>query len=290
MAANPLYYEHSGHFGIFGQLLMIVFGGATAIVLGALYGYLLWYNPFVYVNFIATIVYGALCGMSVGLAAKWGKMRNAAMVLLFGLAAGLFGLYTGWVAWLHALTEQSYFAPDNPAGLLALFAVIAAVAEEGVWTMFGWTPKGGALYTIWVGEAVMIVGCAVLGSINFVDESANTFCDRCNRWAEDLYTSPLLTDVLSAGALKTALERRDYQPLLELQTVVSPDVPGSYTRVSVQGCSKCRAFFCLDVERVELGTDSDGDRTEKASHLIDTLLVDEALRDRLQQRFGRASR
>lgn len=290
MATKPFYYEHSGQIGVVGPVLMVVFGAVACVVLGAAYGYLTWYNPFVYINFLASIGYGALCGVAAGTGGRWAKLRSAGFAALVGLLVGLFALYTGWVAWFYALSEQSYLAPLDPDGVFGIFDAMAEVARDGAWTMFGYTPTGGTLYAIWVAEAVIIVVCALAGAAMKVDASDNTFCDRCNRWAEDLYTSPLLTDVLSAGTLKAALERRDYGPLFALKTVISPDVPGSYTRVSVQGCTICRDFFCLDVERVKLAKDDDGDRDEKTSHLIDNLLINEALRDKLQQRFGRASR
>ena len=285
MVSDSIYYKHSGHIGVVGPLFMTVVGFVSAVVLGAIYGYLIWYNPFIYVNFFATMIYGGLCGAAVGLAAKYAKVRSGWFVPLFGLAVGLFCLYTGWVAWIYALSEQQYFSPTSPDGI---FPVIGSIAEDGIWSIFGWTPDGGALYAIWTVEAIMIVGSALVGSIVLVDESANTFCDNCNKWAEDVYTSPLLADIEDPTEFKMQLERAEYQPLIDLERADAVQAPSVYTRLVVQGCKKCWNFFCLDVKRVALSKDDEGKLDEDETLLIDNLLIDVNLHDAMKERFGGA--
>ncbi len=286
MVSDSIYYTHSGHIGVVGPPFMTVVGFVSAVVLGAVYGYLVWYNPFIYINFFATLIYGGLCGAAVGLAAKYAKVRSGWFVALFGLAVGLFCLYTGWVAWIYALSEQRYFLPTSPDGF---FTVIGGIAEEGVWTIFGWTPDGGALYAVWTVEAIMIVGSALMGSIFLVEESANTFCDNCNKWAEDVYTSPLLADIEDPAAFKLQLERAEYRPLIDLEPAGAVEAPGAYTRLMVQGCKKCGNFFCLDVKRVALSKDDKGKLKEDETLLIDNLLIDVKLYDAINERFGGTS-
>lgn len=286
MVSGPIYYKHSGHIGFLGPPFMAVVGFPLAVALGAIYGYLIWYNPFIYINFLATMACGGLCGVAVGWAAKSTKVRNGWFVALFGLAVGLFSLYSGWVAWIHALSEQSYFSPTSPQ---EMFLLIDAIAEDGAWSVFDWTPTGGALYTIWTIEAIMIVGSAVIGSSILVDASENTFCDNCNEWAEDVYTSPLLADIEESTEFKLQLERAEYQPLLDMAHADATEAPGDYTRLVVQGCKKCWNFFCLDVKRVALSKDDEGKLKEKETLLLDNLLIDANLYETIKERVGHAS-
>ena len=285
MASDSVYYRHSGHVGVLGVLLMAVAGLVSSAVLGAVYGYLIWYNPFIYVNFFATLICAGLCGASVSLAAKASKVRNDGFVLWSGLAVGVFCLYSGWVFWLYAATEQTYFSPTDPEWI---FTFIGDVAEVGAWTIFDWTPKGGALYAIWAIEAVMIVGSAVAGSHFLVGESENTFCDRCNAWAEDVYTSPLLAPIGNPEELKSRLERGEYTPLTDLELAQDVQVPGVYARLVIQAFKTCWDFFCLDVKHMALSQDG-GKVQESETLLVDNLLIGSDLHDTIRERFGGAS-
>lgn len=284
MVSNSAYYKHSGHIGLIGPLIMIVFGFVSAVVLGTVYGYLIWYNPFVYINFLATMIFGGLCGASVSVAAKFAKVRNDKFVIFFCFAVGLFSLYTGWVAWLYALSEQSFFSPTSPDGM---FSALSFLAEDGIWTIFSWTPVGSELYGIWVFEAILIVGSALFASSKFVGESANTFCDNCNKWTTDMYTSPLLAEIADPEGLKVKLEQAEYQPLFDLARADATGPPGAYTRLTVQGCQECFDFFCLDVKQVALSADDKGEVKEAETLLVDNLIIGKKPYESIKARVGR---
>lgn len=46
------FYRHSGKAPILGLLLMGITGLIVTPILGVIYGYLLWYIPFIYINFL----------------------------------------------------------------------------------------------------------------------------------------------------------------------------------------------------------------------------------------------
>ena len=60
------YYEHSGAVGVIGPMYMVVFGGVGALVLGAVYGYAIFYIPIIYFNVLITVGFGAGVGALVG--------------------------------------------------------------------------------------------------------------------------------------------------------------------------------------------------------------------------------
>ena len=148
------YYAHSGKFGLMGPIYMLVMGTVGSLVLSAVYGYAIYYIPFIYLNFLITLGFGACVGFLVGYGGKLGKVRNPGMLLIFGLAFGMFAEYAGWVSWIFALSKQQALALQP----LDIWAVVMLVGQEGAWSIFGWTPTGASLFAIWAIEAVMIIG------------------------------------------------------------------------------------------------------------------------------------
>jgi hypothetical protein len=70
--------------GALGLPLMLIGGSVGSLVLSAIYGYAIFYIPFIYINLFVTFGFGALVGLLVGFAAKLGKVRNSVLVVLFG--------------------------------------------------------------------------------------------------------------------------------------------------------------------------------------------------------------
>ncbi len=90
------YYRPSGRIGFRGPLVMALGSLAGAILLGAIYGYWMWYMH-LYLMFLAPLAYGFVIGAIVGLAARLGKVRNTAFVGWFAVAVGVLSFYTGSV-------------------------------------------------------------------------------------------------------------------------------------------------------------------------------------------------
>ncbi len=150
---EALYYRPSGRIGFRGPLLMALGGLAGAIGIGAIYGYWLGsahgYLPWwalLFQEFLVSVFYGLGVGAIVGLAARLGKVRNGAFVGGFGAAVGVVSVYTGWVFWLLAWSEHSYFSPLSDTWW---FSAIAEAAGEGIVYDHDWTAQGGILYVWW---------------------------------------------------------------------------------------------------------------------------------------------
>ena len=286
VAAAPSYYRHSSHVGLVGPVLMVVFGAVSAVVLGAAYGYLILYNPFVYFSFLATMLYGGACGAAVGVAAKVAKVRSVAFVLSAGFVVGMACVYVGWVAWIFAYSDQTQFLAADPERMLRL---MREVARDGPWSMWGWTPTAGQLHAIWAAEAVLIAVAAVGGSFNYVGASDIAFCDGCRKWTRTMYTSPLLADIADPEAFRARLERGDYSPLTEPARIEMVSPPNSYTRFAIHRCPKCEDFSCLDVKRVDVTLDAKERRQEEETPVVDKLIVGREVYAALDKRYGDAS-
>ena len=76
-----------------------------------IYTYLIWYIPFIYINFFITAGIGVVTGISVSyLAVNLGKIRNSKIALLIGILGGIMALYFSWAVWIDLVinTSDSY--------------------------------------------------------------------------------------------------------------------------------------------------------------------------------------
>ena len=100
MTSPDAYYSHSGKFNPAGLLLMLAAGLVVGPLVGVVYGYAVAFNPFIYINFLATIIAGGAVGMAVGKMAKPGRVRSLGACAFAGLVAGVGFQYTQWWATL----------------------------------------------------------------------------------------------------------------------------------------------------------------------------------------------
>lgn len=265
MSQTNNYYKHSGKIGPLGPIYMIVFGVLAALVLGAIYGYAIFYIPFIYLNFFITLFFGAIVGYAIGLGGKMGKVRNSSLMLLFGFVLGVIAEYVGWVSWILAFSEQEAFLlnPTHMSNVLSL------VAEGGAWTIFGWTPKGTSLYLIWLIEAVMIIGASTLVSWSVI--SAVPYCEPCGKWVENKYAFSPVSSIENVDTLKSQLESGDFSSLQALEKLDSP--ANASTLVEVFHCDGCNKNFYLTVKSVVVSVDSDNKEKKEETTVIENLIV-----------------
>ena len=139
---------------------MMLVGGGVAFGVAFVYAYAIRYIPWVYLNVIATGIYAFLVGAAAGLVGRWMGVGTGLSSFFAGLFNIVAAVYFGWVAYIYVITEQKLLTLD----VGNIFRIMGVIAEKGSWSIFGWTPKGGALYTVWVLEAVIIllIGWGVL--------------------------------------------------------------------------------------------------------------------------------
>ena len=260
------YYEHSGAVGLMGPIYMIVLGAIGTLVLGAVYGYAIFYIPFIYLNFFITLGFGGLVGFCVGMGGKLGKVRNPILMLLFGFAFGLAAEYIGWVSWIYAFTEQGslILAPSDMANALQV------IAKDGAWSIFGWTPKDVELYMIWGVEAIMIIGTSTLVASGTV--ISIPFCERCNKWIEAEDSIEPLDPISNPDDLKSQLEQGEYGLLQSLNR--KDDKTDAYTQVSLLHCPGCQQNHFLSIKSIVVSTGSDNKEKKNETKIIENLIID----------------
>ena len=155
--ADSRYYKSSKIVPLGGFFKTGLMGIVSAAIGGALYAVLDFYNPFIYVNILATIGLGAIIGAMVSMGSTSGHVRNSLVSHLAVLASAAFGLYISWVTFIYLLSGVDSLLVFDP---LILVQIIDQIAEIGVWEMKGFQPKGWQLYGFWGVETLLIVGFA----------------------------------------------------------------------------------------------------------------------------------
>lgn len=261
------HYMHSGKAPAGGVLLTLVGGLITGIIMGAVYGFLIYWSPFVYINAIITLVCGVGLGMTVGGLAKVGKLRNAGLVTVLALVVALAAYYVHWPVWVGLMTEAQVTAPGE------LWAFISAINAMGPWSIFGWTPTGFALWAIWGVEAIVIIGGGVLLARGVIDVP---FCEDTNQWATETVLPEQFALIESPSLDSPASLLRALQP--------NADSPKAYVEVSV-ATAEGSELRCVSLNNVIVETDKDGKEEEKKEAIVKNMIFDRDSFERLMK-FG----
>lgn len=263
MSQNTLYYSHSGKTPALSIALTLLFGLIAALILGVVYGYAIYYIPFIYLNFFITLGFGALVGMAIGMGGKLGKARNPKFYSVIGLLVGLFAAYIGWVFYFYAGSGQSFL----PYQLNELWTNMQFLTYTGSWSIFGWTPTGWQLYAIWLIEALMIVGTSTLIALGFVESTP--FCENCETWIENDQVIEGFENIEDRESFKASLEQGQIEQVTQLEQAAKDSNSG--TEIHLNNCTSCNKNHFLSIECVSITVDKDG-KVDKAS-------------DRLMQHF-----
>lgn len=194
------YYKPSGKFN---AIAFLYFAGIALILLpllGLLYAYAIWYIPFIYINFIIAGVFGfAIAYLINHGVVKFGKVRNAGLVTILSILAGIIALYFHWAVWVDLVINAGESYGSSRIGITVsnikllqtfnlalhpslLFELIGEINKYGTWGIKSATVSGTFLTVIWIIEALIIIGATVLTTIG----SANIpFCELGNEWFKE---------------------------------------------------------------------------------------------------------
>ena len=260
------YYEHSGKAPLGGMLLTLVGGGVAGTVLGAVYGLLIYYIPFVYINAIITFVFGGALAMIVGTCAKVGKIRNAGAVTAIALVVALVAYFAHWVVWVERMSGTQLLDPGQ------IWAFASTLNVLGPWSIFGWTPTGFALWAIWGIEALVIVGMGALGAHGVIDVP---FCENTGQWTTETVMPKHFQPITDAQSLDSV------QSVLHTLQPANDDV-AEYTEVSLATADGSE-LRCVSLNQVTVEVDKDGKPDEKKTTIVKHMLLDRSSFDQLQR-------
>lgn len=270
---------------------LVVIPATLAIALA--YGYADVYCPIA--GFVSLLLVGAYVfaiGLVVGVVRSFGKVRSAGFMTSLGLAAGLFALYTAWVAFEVALIGKSSEPGEQTPGYLDLFLrpdlvwkFASMINQTGWYSIKSATPSGGVLWGMWGVEAALIVGgTTLMARASLSDE---VFCEECNVWCEDDARKPLLAVPADLAALQPAIDG-DPGGAAALERLDGA-VEGSPTFLSLdlKRCPECKQHATSILRLVTITVDKEGKTSTQKADLSPRYVVDPATYERLAALHGK---
>ncbi|VAX42353.1 hypothetical protein MNBD_PLANCTO02-569 [hydrothermal vent metagenome] len=274
---NERYYKPSGRIPIVGVVVTVAAGMACAAVLGCIYGAISFYNPFIYVNFLGALGVGFLPAIVIAKVAYWGKIRNNPFLMVLGIITGLVALYFSWVGYLFVLFVSGgvfELSLMNAVALavspLGVGSIILRLAENGSWSMMGYTPTGIVLYILWVVEAGIII---VINSISTTGNE-EPFCEDCKVWTEARDDTPLLQKQ-NQFELKKNLEQENYKFLDEMLKEEAD--PTNCFSAIFNTCPHCKVSSYLTIIRITIKVNKEGELESNTTDVIKNLTVPHSL-------------
>ncbi|MBK7859321.1 MAG: hypothetical protein IPJ65_12005 [Archangiaceae bacterium] len=245
------YYSPSSRFAPDAPFTALAAGLPAALLLSWVYAYAILYVPIIgIITFALTLGLGIGVGAVTGTVLRARQVRSRWVAWGVGLVAGAGTLYLSWVTWVVGLIRRgdgeaswlgAFFSPAE------LWAAIVKVNEVGAWSLKGLTPTGGALWVLWAGEALLIVGSVAFMSATLCDEP---YCEACGHWCDARKGVATSADG-DRGALEQALEQKRFVAIAALGAVTDP---AAFLRYDVHECASCGDTNTLTVVEVKVTT------------------------------------
>ncbi|HEX7900118.1 MAG TPA: hypothetical protein VF950_20285 [Planctomycetota bacterium] len=257
-------YKHSGAVTLTGTLMGLVAGGVAAVALAFVYTYAVVWIPFIYVNFLLTLIFGVGVGFAVAAGAKAGKLRNMAVAGLLGAFCGLLGLYVAWA--IHPMAQFSLTPEFDPSKLMEY---MGAVYEKGTWGISRSGPVSGILLgIIWAVEAGIIVLGAALVPPGRLGDLA--FCEPCDVWTR-VQTGVRTISLAGVDPILARIGEGDVAALRE--TKPSDAADAGYVRVDLSTCPNCANSAYLTLTLVQKKVDEKGKESTEEKAVLQNLVL-----------------
>lgn len=215
------YYKPSGKFSVSSFIYFVLMCIIALPLLGLIYAYCIWYIPFPYINFLITAGFGFVIGLLVNyFVVEKGKVRNVYLASVFGILAGLIGLYFHWAVWADLVINAGESYGNSRIGITMsnikildvfvlaanpsqLFQLIGEINQYGTWGIKGMTPSGVFLYILWAIEFIIVIVISIFTSSI---KAHQPFCENSNEWFEEKELQPL-SYIANPKTLTAALEK-----------------------------------------------------------------------------------
>ena len=260
-------YQASGAFTYFGILRSIFWGCLAVILLGAVYGYWMYYLYSLF-SVLLPPIYGRAIGLVVSHTARAAQIRSSWIGPAVGALVGLVATYTGWVFWVLAWSGHELFTPISDYGLSACFVEIM---QDGIWYFDLFKVKGSSLGLLWSLELCFVVTGAWFGGGFYADEP---FCESCHKWSADNWESPKLDGAvcLDTKRFKTKLANDPEAALLSFSEA-DGNTCESLAQIKVKACPTCQGFYALGLTVKDCHLDDDGKKTSTLKVLATNLMI-----------------
>jgi hypothetical protein len=268
-------YKESGIVPAGGALMTAGAGCVAGLLLGAVYSFTFYYIPYVYLNFLLAVGFGAGVGLAVGYAAREGKIRNVPVVGCLGIFGALVGIYAEWSTTAYAMTPMGELKQQWQAMGLWTFlpqnvlTVMRGLFNEGSWGLSeGSTVHGWPLVALWIVEAGLIVALAISFAVKQVMDKP--FCEPCQDWVGS--QTPHLYVGDGCEAVWSEVQHGTFENL-----ALTPRATGmepSFVRLTLACCERCNQSNFLSIAACQNTTDGKGNARLVERSLATNVVLD----------------
>lgn len=267
-------YEHSGAVPPTGAALALLTGAVASAALGIVYSFSFYYIPYVYLNFVLAVGFGAGSGFVVGQLARVGKIRNTSVVAGLAIIATAVGIYAEWGSTVYAMYPAEALAQLwAKAGLRtfepwAIGRLMQGLFEEGSWGLTaGGNVRGWPLVAFWVIEAGLVLTSA--SKIATSQIADHPFCEACQQWVTS--HTPHFYVGNGSESVWTDVQNGTFETL-----ALTPRATGqepTFVRLTLKSCDSCLNSRFLTVTACANTTDNKGNPKLEETNLAGNLIL-----------------
>ena len=187
MENNSLkFYKESGIAPVPNLLFSFLLSSSIITLVSYYYSLLVTYMPFIYINFLMTMVFGYIIALVSYNFFTLFKIRSRKKLILFSILLAVVGIYAQWASYIYIISIEGVDLFPDLAFFTELFIRpdylindIGVISENGAWEIFGIMFKGAALWLIWTFEIAIIVSTTYYGVSN---KGIMPFSEASNEW------------------------------------------------------------------------------------------------------------
>jgi hypothetical protein len=243
-------YSPSGRIGLLSVPMMIIpgilFGMAVAFVI-----HLVWYYVGFYLMWFFPVGIGMAGGFGIALGGQVGKNRNVLLAIVLGVSIGVLNYGS-----MHYFDASSY-------GSTNMLEYLNEMADEGFYLFFFIPISGPFARLSWLIE----LGIVIFFTTAFAfGSAASPFCERCNRWTEDIEL--FSSDIGVRHNLVECIVKGEFHRMKELWTIGSGNLR---VKGTLHFCDNCKQTGYMTLTLIQ-PKENDEKKTDE-DILIDTASV-----------------
>lgn len=288
-------YTPSGTFSPAGVLLTLLVGIVIVVPLAFVYCLATFHIPFVYVNFLFTLLFGLLTGLIVIAGVKRFEIRNAKVAGFMGFVLFVVAYAAHWPAYVAVLLADWEFEEPFNLKLIAQIALdlvrdpemlvelVKDINSSGVWSIGKSSKsvvKGLFLAGIWAAEALAILCLAVSTPVERV---RRPYSERKGEWIQPEEMPLPISRIESKEAFLGAMSRRDYSALTTPLSEEADAASAFATVTLYRGDMESYATVTnVNIKRDKKGKEKD----VKKKALIEYMAVDNTTADNIRTKLS----
>jgi uncharacterized membrane protein YciS (DUF1049 family) len=205
------FYEQSGKYPPTSIGVIPLLTAFMASVIGIIYAYICWYNPFIYIGVALPFLYAVAVNLSTSWVLKHTPVRNSAMAFVLFFVGGVIGYVFHALVWLNLFVNQTDSVHQFGSGSRAFgfvvstvnwgmlvdellhidysFSYLMMILDKGVWTLFGNEVMGTPYKLVWLAEfLIFTISLAILAK----NDARRPFCEEMGQYFQKLTLPKLL--------------------------------------------------------------------------------------------------